>query len=476
MSMTRFSDHRASAAADTARAAAAIPASEQRVTEGLVAQTLTHRYEALPADVVELARLCILDYVAVGLAGAEDPMVSILIDQALEESAGRCVLFGCDARVTRSHAALINGTAAHALDFDDCHLTQPGHVSVAILPALIALAETRGASGADFVTAFVSGFEVACRIGLLVAPDHYNCGFHTTATAGSFAAAAACAHLLRLSADQTAAAFGIAGAQTAGLKSMFGTMCKPLQAGKAAQNGLFAALLAERGFESRHDVLECRQGFAATHSRDFNPEAALADPPFGFHIRDNLFKFHAACYGTHAAIEAARALREKGIAGSDVRRVVAKVAPVTDTMCNIPAPRNAFEAKFSLRLMIAYALGGIDTGKLDAYGEATINEPQLVALRDKVEIVLDPKLTLTQADLAVELKNGETLSGRCDAGVPERDLARLRQRLEAKFRGLVEPLLGEAAATRLAHTVDRTDTLDRAAELPAAWAERGLQD
>ena len=143
-------------------------------------------------------------------------------------------------------------------------------------------------------------------------------------------------------------------------------------------------------------------------------------------------------------------------------------------MCNIPAPRNAFEAKFSLRLMIAYALGGIDTGKLDAYGEATINEPRLIALRDKVEIVLDPKLTLTQADLAVELKNGETLSGRCDAGVPERDLARLRQRLEAKFRGLVEPLLGEAAATRLARTIDRTDALNRAAELPAAWA--GLQD
>ncbi len=122
MSMTRVSDHRASAGADTARAAAAIP-SEQRVTGGLVAQTLAHRYEALPADVVELARLCILDYVAVGLAGAEDPMVSILIDQALEESAGRCVPFGSDARVTRSHAALINGTAAHALDFDDCHLT-----------------------------------------------------------------------------------------------------------------------------------------------------------------------------------------------------------------------------------------------------------------------------------------------------------------------------------------------------------------
>jgi 2-methylcitrate dehydratase PrpD len=471
--MTSISNDRASEGAATSRVAVHGTASNQDVTTQLVAQTLAHKYVALPADVIELARLCILDYTAVGLAGAHDPAVSILIDHALGEGAGRCSLFGSDMRVTPSHAALINGTAAHALDFDDCHLTQPGHVSVAILPALIALAETRGASGADFISAFVAGFEVACRIGLLVAPDHYNRGFHATATAGSFAAAAACAHLLQLSPTQTACALGIAGAQTAGLKSMFGTMCKPLQAGKAAQNGLLAALLSERGFESRLDVLECRQGFAATQSRDFNPEAALANPVSGFHIRDNLFKFHAACFGTHGAIEAARALRDNhGFAANEVCRVVAKVAPINDTMCNIPAPCSVAEAKFSLRLMIAYALDGIDTGILNAYGESTINEPRLVTLRDKVEIILDPKLTMTQADLAVELKNGNTLSGRYDAGVPERDLRRLRQRLETKFRGLVGPILGEAAATRLARTIDRTDTLDSAAELQAAWAER----
>ena len=124
-----------------------------------------------------------------------------------------------------------------------------------------------------------------------------------------FGAAAACAHLLGLDADRFAIALGIAGTQAAGLKSMFGTMCKPLHAGKAAYHGLLAARLAQRGFTARADIVECAQGFARTHSPDFHPERALATPPRGFHILNNLFKYHAACYMTHAPIEAARALR-----------------------------------------------------------------------------------------------------------------------------------------------------------------------
>src|SRR5215475_6491907 len=164
-------------------------------------------------------------------------------------------------------AALVNGAASHALDFDDVNLAMTGHPSVVLLSALIALAEERGSSGQDVMTAFVAGYELQCRLGLLLAPGHYNTlGFHATATVGSFGAAAACAHLLGLDAEKTATALGIAGTQAAGLKSMFGTMCKPLHAGKAAQNGLIGASLAARGFTSRGDVLDCPQGFAARQS------------------------------------------------------------------------------------------------------------------------------------------------------------------------------------------------------------------
>ena len=166
-------------------------------------------------------------------------------------------------RLPAASAALINGAAAHALDFDDVNLAMPGHPSVAILPALLALAEERGSSGKDVLTAFVAGYELQCSVGRAIAPGHYDVlGFHATATVGSFGAAAACAHLLRLSLEQFATALGIAGTQAAGLKSMFGTMCKPLHAGKASYHGLVAAKLAMRGFTSRSDVIECQQGFA----------------------------------------------------------------------------------------------------------------------------------------------------------------------------------------------------------------------
>src|SRR5262245_51948231 len=192
-------------------------------------------------------------------------------------------------------AALVNGGMGHALDYDDVNMAMPGHPSVAILPGLLALAEFRHSSGREVVTAFVAGYETACRIGAALQPGHYNLGFHSTGTVGSFGAAAACARLRGLDAEATAVALGIAGTQAAGLKSQFGTMCKPFHAGKAAQNGLLAARLAARGFSGRGDIVECVQGFALTHGPDFVPEASLAAPEAGFHVLANLFKYHSAC-------------------------------------------------------------------------------------------------------------------------------------------------------------------------------------
>ncbi len=233
-----------------------------------------------------------------------------------------------------------------------------------LLPAILALAEAQGASGREIITAFVAGYETICRVGVLAAPGHYALGFHATGTAGSFGAAAACARLLRLDPARTAMALGIAGTQAAGLKSMFGTMCKPLHAGKAAQNGLLAARLAARGFTSRADVLECAQGFAATHGPDFQPEAALRPPPGGWYLRGNLFKYHAACYLTHAPIECAHAIAARpGFAAEAVREAVLHIDRGADAVCNIAVPRTGLEAKFSLRLTVALALAGIDTAR-----------------------------------------------------------------------------------------------------------------
>jgi 2-methylcitrate dehydratase PrpD len=281
------------------------------LTRSIVRRTRTLTPAALPDEVRALAVQCMQDAIAVSLAAADDELVRILRAE-LEEAGGtpQAGVWGSTLRLPAGAAALLNGTMAHALDYDDVNLAMPGHPTVAILPAVMALGEARGASGAEVMAAFVVGYETACRVGPVMAPSHYEqVGFHATGTVGTFGAAAGCAHLLGLDEEQTLHALGIAATQAAGLKSMFGTMCKPLHAGKAAQNGLLAAKLAARGFTARPDSLECVQGFARTHSPDFHPEAALAEPAGGWHIRANLFKYHAACYLTHAGIEAARTLR-----------------------------------------------------------------------------------------------------------------------------------------------------------------------
>jgi 2-methylcitrate dehydratase PrpD len=432
------------------------------LTRALAEQARTLSYTDLPDDVRMLARQCVLDYVACTLAGAKDELTDILLAEAQEQGGGPiATVIGHSTRLPVLSAALVNGTASHALDFDDVNMAMTGHPSVVLLSALLAVAEERGSSGRDVLTAFVAGYELQCRLGLLLAPGHYNVlGFHATGTLGSFGAATACAHLLGLDAEKFATALGIAGTQAAGLKSMFGTMCKPLHAGKAAYHGLLAARLAQRGFTSRGDVLECPQGFARTHSPDFNPADALAEPPGGFHIRNNLFKYHAACYMTHAPIEAARKLREQhGLTPDSIARIRLSLDETCDRICNIPAPRTGLEAKFSLRLTTAMALAGVNTGGLASYSEATAVDPTLIALRDKVEFNFQNGRPNTIADLELVLTDGRRVTATHDSGVPATDIAEQGRRLEEKFTSLAEPILGAATARDLVDQIGRFDAL-----------------
>ncbi len=434
----------------------------QGLTRALAGPASTLSYAVLPHDVRTLARQCVLDYIACAVAGAKDELTEILLAEMQEQGgAPMATVIGHSARLPVLSAALVNGAASHALDYDDVNLAMTGHPTVVLLSALLALAEERGSSGQDVMTAFVAGYELQCRLGLALAPGHYNAlGFHATGTLGSFGAAAACAHLLRLDADKFAVALGIAGTQAAGLKSMFGTMCKPLHAGKAAYHGLLAARLAQRGFTSRSDVLECPQGFARTHSPDFNPAEALAEPPGGFHIRNNLFKYHAACYMTHAPIEAARKLRRQhNLMPDSIARIRLRLDETCDRICNIPAPRTGLEAKFSLRLTTAMALAGVDTGGLNSYSEVTAADPTLVALRDKVEFDFRSGRPNTIADLELVLTDGRQVATSHDSGVPASNIDEQGDRLKEKFSSLAEPILGGAKTRDLIGEIGRFEEL-----------------
>ncbi len=442
-------------------------ARQARVTWETASRAAGLRYAELPEDIRRRAQQCLIDWLGVTLAGTAEELSRVLLAEA-EEQGGRPVatLIGRAAKASTQQAALLNGAASHALDYDDVNITMGGHPTVPIMPALLALGETKGASGADLIAAFVAGYEAACRIGALVAPSHYAQGFHATATVGTFGAAAACARLLKLDAAQTATALGIAGTQAAGLKSMFGTMCKPLHAGKAAQNGLLAASLAARGFSARSDVLECAQGFADTQSRDFDADTALAEPASGWHLRNNLFKYHAACYLTHAPIECARAIRRRpGFERQAVRDVFVYVDAGAAKVCHIPEPRTGLEAKFSLRLTTAMALAGLDTASLETYSGRNATDPALMRLRDTIAVEFKPDWPHTLAEVRVTLNDGQVLRARYDSGVPASDLNAQQTRLDAKFMSLAEPVLGRGQAEQLAGAVASLDRVDQLGEL-----------
>ena len=434
----------------------------QGLTRALAENARTLTLADIPEDIRAWARQCILDTIACTLAGAKDELTEILLAEMREQGGKEAAtVIGHDGKLPAAAAAIINGAAAHALDFDDVNLAMPGHPSVAILPALLALAEERGASGADVLTAFVAGYELQCRIGKTISPGHYDVlGFHATATIGSFGSAAASAHLLGLDAEKFTIALGIAGTQAAGLKSMFGTMCKPLHAGKAAYHGLMAAKLAARGFTARTDIVECGQGFAKTHSPDFNPERAMDTPPHGWYIRSNLFKYHAACYMVHSSIDAMRKLREEhGVTPDQVEKITVQLEESCDRICNIPAPRTGLEAKFSLKLASAMGLAGIDTGRLSTYSEAVATDPALAAIRDKVNLDFRTGIPNTFAQVDLLLTNGSRLTARHDSGLPAADTADQQRRLEEKFIALVEPVLGSARAAGLIATINGFETI-----------------
>ncbi len=434
------------------------------LTRELARRAIALRHDDIPGEIRALAMQCVLDTIGVAVAGADDPLVDILAADLAAEASGNVAAWGRKERLPPLAAALLNGAAAHALDYDDVNLAMPGHPSVAILPAVLALAETRGSSGADIITAFVAGYETACRIGRTIAPGHYDgLGFHATGTVGTFGAAAACAHLLGLDEARTRHALGIAATSAAGLKSMFGTMCKPLHAGRAAQAGLHAARLAATGFTARPDAIECPQGFAATHSADFDPEAALAEPAGGWHLRSNLFKYHAACYLTHAGIEAGRKLRDaESLTPERIAAITLKVDRTLDRVCNIAAPRTGLEAKFSLRLTAAMALAGTDTSRLDTYTAQVVGDPALAGLRDRVVVDFQQGWSQTRAELELRLTDQTTLHASHDAGIPAPDIAIQGRRLAEKFLGLAAPVMGDNRARALLAAVEAMDG-------PASW-------
>lgn len=411
-----------------------------------LAEFATDRSLQLPDDARRVMRLSLYDWICVGRAGAQEP-VSLLVRQWVSEDAGTpdAAVFGSAVRLPAKAAALSNGTTSHALDYDDTHFGHVGHPSVAVIPSALAIAEKVGASGKDFVDAALIGVEASCRIGAWLGRAHYQLGFHQTATAGCFGATLAACRLLGVSAEQTRHAMGIASSRASGLKSQFGTMGKPYNAGLAAANGVEAAELAAKGFVSEPEGLECAQGFGETHGGEMPPAGRVLDGlGTSFLFQSVQHKFHACCHGLHAALEALTEARDRHQLQPDrIESVTLTVNPRWLKVCNIPEPSTGLEAKFSYRLTAAMALTGRDTSALSTFSDATCKDNLLVRLRDRVHVIADDTVSDTQTHAVIECAGGESFKATYDLAQPL-PIEMREERVRAKAAAL---LGAEPAAT-----------------------------
>ena len=398
-----------------------------------------------------------VDTVACMLAGAGDDAPRAAYDAVSRWGAGGAVVAGTPNRLAAPWAALVNGTAAHALDYDDVLEISNAHVSAVLVPALLALGEERGADGAACVDAFIVGVEVMARLGEALNMTHYFKGWHTTSTLGAPAAAAACARLLCLDTAKTTAALSLATSFASGAKRQFGTMTKPLHAGLAAKNGIMAAVLAESGVSAATDAYEGERGFVALFAgvpRE-RLEAAVADfdgPPAI--ERHGLWqKYYPCCASAHRPLDALLALYGDGaVTPQAVAEIDALLPEIAVQNLPYDAPADAMQARFSLHYLLASAL--LD-GRLalDAFSGQALTRPAVRALLPKVRMRPDPAQpgdanvdeVPQRATVTVRLAGGDERARtvREPRGHPRRPLG--RDALHAKFVDCASRALPAAA-------------------------------
>ena len=428
--------------------AATTTGQQHGLTEQLAQWSNELTLEQVPESAQVNAKHCLLDWLGVTIAGAQDDLVGILHDTANMEGLGsQASLIGRGQTASASQAALINGAAGHALDYDDVVRIFRGHPTAPVAPSVLAIAERDGCSGADFMLALITGIEVESRIGGYMGDRHYLTGWHATGTTGHFGSAAGASKLLKLDTATTANALGISGTQAAGLKANFGTMCKPLHAGKAAMNGLLSAEWAKRGFTSRQNIVERVDGFGENFEGECNVDIALEGLGEKFHLTDLLFKYHAACYGVHSPIECAKRISKNPAFNTErVTKIEVRHAARLKGMCDQPKPETGLEIKFSLYMTTAMALAGLDTGRLDVYSSETAQKEDLIELRDKVTLIAEDTFTPNQSEVIVHQDDGTIIRETDDLAKPNRDLSGQWEKLSSKFRALAVPLVGEKNA------------------------------
>lgn len=371
----------------------------------------------LPEEAVRVARMGIIDCIGTMIAGRKEDCVRIMRDVLAPADGPATITFGPD-KGPAPEVAWINGTAAHALDYDDVGLR--GHPSTVLVPAILAEAETLGSSGADIIVAYIAGYETWAELfrrdtGLL-----HKKGWHPTGLYGAVGAAAACASLRRLDADKAAQAIALGASQSAGLMANFGTMTKPFHAGKAAHAGIMAARLAEAGFTANTDALEHPQGFLSAISVEGHPDRtseAKAGKEWAILSQGIGIKKYPTCYCTHRAIDCMLDLvAANPIKADDVSKITVSISDYFATVLRNHTPQTGLAAKFSMEFAMASGIVAQRVG-LRELTDDFVQRPDIQQLMQRVEIVTtteyDPELPggAVADSVRVELTSGRTVAG-----------------------------------------------------------------
>ena len=465
-SMTGSASAQTSAAPPPAPEAAKPASPPPAVTRILAHYVVSARYDDLPANVRKEGVRTLLNWVGVAIGGSRHQTVDIAAS-ALAPFSGpqQASLLGRRERFDIMNAAFINGVSSHIFDYDDTHLKTIIHPAGPVASAILALSEMQPVSGKDFLNALVLGVETECRIGNSVYPNHYDVGWHITGTAGVFGAAAATGKLLGLNEQQMVWALGLAASQPVGLRESFGSMNKSFNPGRAASDGIFAAVLASKNFTSSDAMIEAKRGWANTISTKQDYREIIDGLGQHYEAALNTYKPFACGIVMHPAIDAAIQLRnENKLTADQIERVELKVHPLVLELTGKKTPRQGLEGKFSIYHAVAVALVE-GAGGEKQFSDRAVTDPTVVALRGKVVPVITPGIDPAQVDMTIVLKDGRTLHRHIEHAIGSVEMPMTDRQLETKFADLADGILPAAAIRRVMDACWNVENLPDAAEI-----------
>ena len=433
------------------------------------------RYRDIPEDVVQLARGFILDGLGVALAGSTDEC-SRIVRRHIRRAAGRgeASILGTFMSAPAPQAALANGVAGHAMDYDDTQLSTSKeavyglltHPTTPVLAAALAIGENQKSSGEDFVLAYILGVEVECRIADAIDPRHYQSGFHSTATMGGLGAAMAVGKLLRFKEEQLLRTLGIAASMASGLRENFGTMTKPLHAGRAAENGVNAALLARDGFTAATNILEARRGFFSAMAGGYDESkisGRLGSPYFMREPGISIKPYPSGSLSHPAQDLILDLVRQHDLKAADIERIDVGTNSNVPNALIYPMPKTALEGKFSIPFCMAIAVLERKAG-IAQFQDRKVRDKKVIEMMKRVTLFVDDELEKLGYDqvrsrIRIALKNGRTLEGRYDVarGHPEKPLSWTE--LGDKFRDCARLVLPDRNAAAALESVARIEQL-----------------